>query len=86
MPGIGSAWETQTFLSLAPKDDSGRPILSKAFSEADLKLVAEGVLKQCDSLDGLADRLVMNTAPAISYRNHCSAQAAKKQAASAAST
>ncbi len=58
---IGSAWETQTLLGIAPKDDSGRPILGKAFSEADLKLVGEGVLKQCDALDGLADRLVMNT-------------------------
>jgi len=59
--GIGSAWETQTFLNIAPKDDSGRPILSRAFSDADLKLVADGVLKQCDALDGLTDRLVMNT-------------------------
>ena len=25
---IGSAWETQTFLSIAPKDDSGRPVLT----------------------------------------------------------
>jgi len=58
---IGSAWETQTFLSIAPKDDAGHPILSRAFSDADLKLVADGVLKQCDALDGLADRLVMNT-------------------------
>jgi len=59
--GIGSAWDTQTFLNIAPKDDSGRPILSRAFSDADLKLVAGGVLKQCDALDGLTDRLVMNT-------------------------
>jgi feruloyl esterase len=58
---IGSAWETQTFLSIAPKDDSGQPILSRAFSDDDLKLVAEGVLKRCDALDGLTDRLVMNT-------------------------
>lgn len=28
---------------------------------AALKLVTEGVLKQCDALDGLADHLVMNT-------------------------
>ena len=57
---IGSAWETQTFLNIAPKDD--RPADPEpAFSDDDLKLVAEGVLKQCDALDGLADRLVMNT-------------------------
>jgi len=59
--GIGSAWETQTLLNIAPKDDSGRPVLSRAFSGDDMKLVADGVLKQCDTLDGLADGLVMNT-------------------------
>ncbi len=58
---IGSAWETLAFLKIAPKDDAGRPILSRAFSDADLKLVADGVLKACDALDGLADGLVMNT-------------------------
>ena len=58
---IGSAWETQTFLKIAPKDDADHPILSRAFSHADLKLVADGVLKACDALDGLADGLVMNT-------------------------
>ena len=58
---IGSAWETITLLRIAPKDDSGRPILSRAFSDADLKLIADGVLKKCDALDGLADGLVMNT-------------------------
>ncbi len=56
--GLG---ERRRFCSIAPKDDSDRPIFSKAFSEGDLKLVAEGVLKQCDALDGLADGLVMNT-------------------------
>ena len=58
--GIGSAWETLAFLKIAPKDDAGHPILSRAFSDADLKLVANGVLKTCDALDGLADGLVMN--------------------------
>ena len=58
--GIGSAWETLAFLKIAPKDDAGHPILSRAFSDADLKLVANGVLKACDALDGLADGLVMN--------------------------
>jgi feruloyl esterase len=64
---IGSAWETQTFLSIAPKDDTGRPILSRAFSDGDLKLVAEGVLKQCDVLDGVTDRLVM--CPRLPFRS-----------------
>jgi enterochelin esterase-like enzyme len=47
---IGSAWETQTFLNIAPKDDTGHPILSRAFSHEDLKLVAESVLKRATRL------------------------------------
>lgn len=58
---IGSAWETLAFLKIAPKDDQGRPILSRAFSDTDLDLVADAVIKTCDALDGLADGLVMNT-------------------------
>lgn len=58
---IGSAWETAAFSKIAPKDDAGRPILSRAFSNSDLDLVAAAVLKRCDALDGLADGLVMNT-------------------------
>jgi len=58
---IGSAWETIALLAIAPKDDTGKHILSRAFSDADLKLVADAVLKACDALDGLADGLVMNT-------------------------
>jgi Tannase and feruloyl esterase len=58
--GIGSAWETIAFLKIAPKDDSGRLIVSRAYSDADLKLVSDGVLKVCDTRDGLADGLVMN--------------------------
>jgi Tannase and feruloyl esterase len=59
--GIASAWDTLAFLKIAPEDDNGRPILSRAFSNADLQLVAKGVLKACDAQDGLADGLVMNT-------------------------
>jgi feruloyl esterase len=35
---IGSAWETLAFLKMAPKDHSDRPILSRAFSDSDLRL------------------------------------------------
>lgn len=57
---IGSAWETLAFLKIAPKDAAGHPILSRAFSDADLNLVANRILKACDALDGIADGLVMN--------------------------
>ncbi len=31
---ISSVWDTIAFSEIAPKDDAGRPILSKAFSNA----------------------------------------------------
>lgn len=58
---IGSAWETIAFTNIAPKDADGKPILSQAFSNDDLKLVADRILTQCDALDGAKDGLVFNT-------------------------
>ena len=58
---IGSAWETILFRQIAPKDDSGRPILSQAYSENDLKLASNAILEKCDALDGVKDGLVFNT-------------------------
>ncbi|OAS26881.1 feruloyl esterase [Methylobacterium platani] len=55
---LGQVWDTQAFLSAAPKDPEGRPILAEALSEADLTLVAGAVLKTCDAADGLADGTV----------------------------
>lgn len=57
---VGEAWDTQTYSAIAPKDAEGNPILSKAFSDADLKLVAEAVLARCDALDGLKDGEIDN--------------------------
>jgi len=58
---IGSAWETIAFAAIAPKDANGKPILSQAFSNDDLKLVTDGILARCDALDGSRDGLVFNT-------------------------
>ncbi|MET7242388.1 tannase/feruloyl esterase family alpha/beta hydrolase [Methylobacterium sp. EM32] len=55
---LGQIWDMQAFLAAAPKDQEGRPILAEAFSEADLALVAQSVLKACDAADGLADGAV----------------------------
>ena len=51
-------WDLQVAARIAPKDDKGRPIISRAFSDSDLRLVADGVLKRCDALDGLADGMI----------------------------
>lgn len=59
---IAEAWDTQAFLAAAPRDSEGHPILSKSFSSADLKLVADAVLAKCDALDGLKDGEINNMA------------------------
>jgi len=51
-------WNLQVAARIAPKDNNGRPIISRAFSDGDLRLVAAGVLKHCDALDGLADGII----------------------------
>ncbi|MEY4751665.1 MAG: hypothetical protein RIQ60_3879 [Pseudomonadota bacterium] len=55
---IAAAWTTQQFLAVAPKAADGRPVLSQALSDADLKLVADAVLERCDAADGLKDGLL----------------------------
>jgi hypothetical protein len=55
---VDQIWNVQVAARIAPKDDNGRPIPSRAFSDGDLRLVADGVLKRCDALDGLADGMI----------------------------
>ena len=57
---ISSAWESITYRSIAPRDPNGNPILSQAFSNADLTLVSNAILAKCDALDGVADGSVNN--------------------------
>jgi len=52
---IAEAWNTIQFKSIAPNGD-----LKDALSEADLQLVARGVLAKCDALDGVKDDLISN--------------------------
>ena len=60
---LDEAWNEIVLARAAPKDAQGRPVLSKALSEADLKLVANAVLEECDARDGLADGMIND------YRN-----------------
>lgn len=48
---IASVWSLVTHSALAP-------VLSQAYSNADLKLVADAVVQRCDTLDGAADGLI----------------------------
>jgi feruloyl esterase len=55
---LGEVWNMRVLAAIAPRAQDGRPIYARAFSDDDLKLVREAVLKRCDALDGLADGLI----------------------------
>jgi hypothetical protein len=55
---INQIWSLQTVTRVAPKDSSGRPDLSRAFSDEQLKAVSNAVLRKCDALDGLRDGMI----------------------------
>ena len=57
---VGEAWDTKTFTDIAPRNSEGKPILSQAFTPADLKLVSDAVLERCDDLDGIKDGIINN--------------------------
>ncbi|MBE3638799.1 tannase/feruloyl esterase family alpha/beta hydrolase [Mangrovicoccus algicola] len=59
---IDSAWGLQKLTAIAPEDAGGNPILSKAFSDAELDLLAGDIVRQCDARDGLSDGLVLDPA------------------------
>ncbi len=56
---IAAAWDTQTYLSVAPAGTDGQRVLSRAFSDPDLALVARGITAACDALDGATDGMVL---------------------------
>ena len=58
---VNQIWSLQTVTRIAPKGDAksgAKPDLSRAFSDEQLKAVADGVLQQCDALDGLSDGMI----------------------------
>lgn len=57
---VAAMWNTIQFDAIAPADGNGRRILSQAFSNADLNLVAKAVTASCDAADGVADGMVNN--------------------------
>lgn len=55
---VNEIWSLQAVTRIAPKDATGKPNLSEAFTDAQLKAVSTAVLKQCDGLDGLVDGMI----------------------------
>lgn len=62
--GLQHALDVQTFVGAVPETSTGVPsaALRTAFSQQDLRLVADGILESCDMLDGAEDGLVNDTA------------------------
>jgi pimeloyl-ACP methyl ester carboxylesterase len=48
----------QIVASIAPRNEEGRPILSRAFGVAQLEAAGDAILARCDALDGLADGMI----------------------------
>lgn len=46
----------------APRDAQGLPLVAQAFSPADRRTLIDGLLRQCDALDGRADGMIFNVA------------------------
>lgn len=59
---IAAAWDTQQLQAIAPAGADGKPVLSRALSDADLGTLRKGILARCDAGDGVVDGLVSNPA------------------------
>lgn len=57
---IAEMWANQIFAKISKKDENGKPLIHTAFSETDMKLVADTILKQFDGDDGLEDGIILD--------------------------
>jgi feruloyl esterase len=55
---LGLRWASTALNAIAPKDAQGKPQTRLALSDSDRKLVTDGLLAACDTLDGNKDGLV----------------------------
>jgi feruloyl esterase len=51
-------WSLQAVTRIAPRNENGEPALDRAFSDSQLRAVADAVTGECDALDGLADGMI----------------------------
>lgn len=57
---LADKWVMISLAKVAPKDEQGHPKVAEAFSAQDKTIVMEGLLKQCDAIDGVADKMISN--------------------------
>ena len=55
---LGLRYATTALNAIAPRDADGKPQTRAAFSDADRKVLIDGVLEACDGLDGNKDGLI----------------------------
>ncbi len=58
---LADKWVMVSLAKVAPKDKEGYPNVAEALSTQDKAIVMDGLLKQCDVLDGVADNMISNT-------------------------
>lgn len=51
-------WIPVAFNQIAPKDSSGKPIITQAITDNDRTLITDALLKHCDAQDGVADGII----------------------------
>lgn len=57
---LGDRYVTVQLNAIAPRDDKGKPITSRALSEGDRALVIKSLLQACDANDGAADGMIFD--------------------------
>jgi feruloyl esterase len=75
---IAAAWDTQTYLSIAPANEQGQRVLTRALSDADLALVARSITEACDAADGASDGMVLRPEACRFDPNRLKCEAAKR--------
>jgi feruloyl esterase len=51
-------WIPIAFNQIAPKDANGKPIIERAITDNDRKLIMDGLMNRCDAKDGIADGMI----------------------------
>ena len=58
--GIGDRYVFVQLNAIAPRDEKGKPITSRALSDGDRALVIKSLLAACDAKDGAADGMIFD--------------------------